>query len=127
MTSRQKGRLREDRRGRGRRQPLPPLVFTLAMVAIAFFALPFLGLLWPRFMEFAGPMIGAAFSLEGYAFFIEPRTVMKGEVGEQLSMFIEDPDGHAIEFKAFEDEDDRKDALEEDRQGLGLSRERREG
>lgn len=38
----------------------------------------------------------------GHRFFIEPRTVMKGEVGEQVSMFIEDPDGHAIEFKAFE-------------------------
>ena len=47
----------------------------------------------------------------GVTFFIEPRTVMKGEVGEQLSMFIEDPDGHAIEFKAFEKSDDlfRKD------------------
>jgi len=38
----------------------------------------------------------------GYIFFIEPPTVMKGEVGEQVSMFIEDPDGLAIEFKAFE-------------------------
>ena len=46
MTSRRTNRLQEDRRGRGRRRPLPPLVFALAMVAIAFFALPFLGLLW---------------------------------------------------------------------------------
>jgi cytochrome d ubiquinol oxidase subunit I len=30
-----------------------------------------LGLLWPRFMEFAGPIVGSAFALEGYAFFIE--------------------------------------------------------
>lgn len=30
-----------------------------------------MGLLWPRFMEIAGPMIGLAFSMEGYAFFIE--------------------------------------------------------
>src|SRR5919202_16290 len=30
-----------------------------------------LGLLWPRFMEFAGPIIGPAFALEGYAFFLE--------------------------------------------------------
>src|SRR2546429_3549760 len=30
-----------------------------------------LGLLWPRFMAFAGPIIGPAFALEGYAFFIE--------------------------------------------------------
>ncbi len=42
----------------------------------------------------------------GYSFFIEPQTVMKGQVGEQVSMFIEDPDGHAIEFKAFEKSDD---------------------
>jgi len=30
-----------------------------------------LGLLWPRFMEHAGPIIGMPFSLEGTAFFIE--------------------------------------------------------
>jgi len=30
-----------------------------------------LGLLWPKFMEFAGGIIGVAFALEGYAFFIE--------------------------------------------------------
>ncbi len=30
-----------------------------------------LGLLWPRFMEFAGPLIGMPFSLEGFAFFTE--------------------------------------------------------
>ncbi len=30
-----------------------------------------LGLLWPRFMEFAGPLIGMPFSLEGLAFFLE--------------------------------------------------------
>ena len=30
-----------------------------------------LGLLWPRFMEFAGPLIGVPFSLEGFAFFTE--------------------------------------------------------
>ncbi len=30
-----------------------------------------LGLLWPRFMAFAGPMIGMPFSLEGFAFFAE--------------------------------------------------------
>src|SRR5687768_9686605 len=27
-----------------------------------------LGLLWPRFMKMAGPLIGPAFSLEGFAF-----------------------------------------------------------
>ncbi|MFO0726261.1 MAG: cytochrome ubiquinol oxidase subunit I [Myxococcota bacterium] len=30
-----------------------------------------LGLLWPRFMERVGPVVGVAFSLEGYAFFLE--------------------------------------------------------
>ena len=30
-----------------------------------------LGLLWPRFMELAGPVIGMPFSLEGFAFFTE--------------------------------------------------------
>lgn len=30
-----------------------------------------LGLLWPTFMETAGPMVGLPFSLEGYAFFLE--------------------------------------------------------
>jgi cytochrome d ubiquinol oxidase subunit I len=30
-----------------------------------------LGLLWPRFMELAGPIVGLPFSLEGFAFFAE--------------------------------------------------------
>jgi len=30
-----------------------------------------LGLLWPRFMEHAGPIIGTPFSLEAFAFFVE--------------------------------------------------------
>src|SRR5262245_52549715 len=30
-----------------------------------------LGLLWPSFMRFAGPIIGMPFSLEGFAFFTE--------------------------------------------------------
>src|SRR5438309_8815018 len=30
-----------------------------------------LGLLWPKFMQFAGPIIGIPFSLEGFAFFTE--------------------------------------------------------
>ena len=30
-----------------------------------------LGLLWPRFMQVAGPIIGMPFSLEGFAFFTE--------------------------------------------------------
>jgi cytochrome bd ubiquinol oxidase subunit I len=30
-----------------------------------------LGLLWPAFMKFAGPIVGMPFSLEGFAFFLE--------------------------------------------------------
>lgn len=30
-----------------------------------------LGLLWPKFMAFAGPVVGPAFALEGYAFLLE--------------------------------------------------------
>jgi cytochrome bd ubiquinol oxidase subunit I len=43
-----------------------------AVGAVSGTALSFeLGLLWPRFMAFAGSLIGPAFALEGYAFFIE--------------------------------------------------------
>jgi cytochrome d ubiquinol oxidase subunit I len=45
---------------------------TFAIGAVSGTALSFeLGLLWPRFMSFAGPLVGPAFALEGYAFFIE--------------------------------------------------------
>ncbi|MCB9674039.1 MAG: cytochrome ubiquinol oxidase subunit I [Alphaproteobacteria bacterium] len=43
-----------------------------AVGAVSGTALSFeLGLLWPRFMEVAGPIIGLPFSLEGFAFFFE--------------------------------------------------------
>lgn len=43
-----------------------------AIGAVSGTALSFeLGLLWPRFMAFAGPLIGPAFALEGFAFFLE--------------------------------------------------------
>jgi cytochrome bd ubiquinol oxidase subunit I len=45
---------------------------TFAVGAVSGTALSFeLGLLWPRFMKLAGGVIGPAFALEGYAFFIE--------------------------------------------------------
>ncbi|HEY8415227.1 MAG TPA: cytochrome ubiquinol oxidase subunit I [Thermaerobacter sp.] len=45
---------------------------TFAIGAVSGTALSFeLGLLWPRFMELAGPATGAAFTLEGFAFFTE--------------------------------------------------------
>lgn len=43
-----------------------------AVGAVSGTALSFeLGLLWPRFMKWAGPIIGMPFSLEGFAFFTE--------------------------------------------------------
>lgn len=48
------------------------LALTFVVGAVSGTALSFeLGLLWPRFMEFSGGIIGPAFALEGYAFFIE--------------------------------------------------------
>lgn len=39
----------------------------------------------------------------GTAFVIEPHTRFKGEAGEQSTMFLKDPAGNALEFKAFAD------------------------
>ena len=45
---------------------------TFAIGAVSGTALSFeLGLLWPGFMRVAGPLVGPAFALEGYAFFVE--------------------------------------------------------
>ena len=39
----------------------------------------------------------------GVSFIIEPHVRFKGEVGEQATMFLLDPCGNALEFKAFHD------------------------
>ncbi len=39
----------------------------------------------------------------GTDFLIEPRVRFEGEVGEQATMFLEDPSGNALEFKSFRD------------------------
>jgi extradiol dioxygenase family protein len=39
----------------------------------------------------------------GVRFVIEPHTRFKGQVGEQATMFLLDPCGNALEFKAFKD------------------------
>ena len=41
----------------------------------------------------------------GVSFVIEPYTRFKGEPGEQSTMFLLDPAGNALEFKAFADMD----------------------
>jgi extradiol dioxygenase family protein len=40
----------------------------------------------------------------GVRFLIEPHVRFKGQVGEQATMFLLDPSGNAIEFKAFADQ-----------------------
>lgn len=39
----------------------------------------------------------------GVKFGIEPHIRFKGQVGEQATMFFQDPSGNALEFKAFQD------------------------
>src|SRR5215216_3941580 len=54
------------------RQWAKATALTFAVGAVSGTALSFeLGLLWPHFMRFAGPTIGSAFTLEGFAFFLE--------------------------------------------------------
>ena len=40
----------------------------------------------------------------GTEFVIEPHTRFEGEAGEQSTMFVLDPAGNALEFKAFADD-----------------------
>ena len=42
---------------------------------------------------------------KGIEFVIEPYIRFKGEVGEQATMFFNDPSGNALEFKAFKNMD----------------------
>ena len=44
------------------------------------------------------------FRAAGQHFIIEPGIRFKGKVGEQATMFLADPSGNALEFKAFRDE-----------------------
>ncbi len=41
---------------------------------------------------------------EKIEFVIEPKIRFKGEAGEQATMFFLDPSGNALEFKAFNDD-----------------------
>jgi len=47
--------------------------------------------------------LAARLEAAGQAFVIEPHVRFKGEVGEQATMFLLDPCGNALEFKAFRD------------------------
>lgn len=47
--------------------------------------------------------LAAKLKTAGQRFIIEPHVRFKGEVGEQATMFLLDPCGNALEFKAFRD------------------------
>jgi hypothetical protein len=47
--------------------------------------------------------LAAKLKAAGMSFIIEPHVRFKGEVGEQATMFLLDPCGNALEFKAFKD------------------------
>ncbi len=47
--------------------------------------------------------LAARLEAAGCEFLISPRIRFAGEVGEQATMFLEDPSGNALEFKSFAD------------------------
>jgi len=48
--------------------------------------------------------LAARLKAAGTRFGIEPYIRFKGEIGEQATMFLQDPSGNALEFKAFADD-----------------------
>ena len=58
--------------------------------------------LWGGAMPDAGTVAGKL-KAAGTKFVIEPYTRFKGEPGEQATMFLLDPAGNALEFKAMAD------------------------
>ena len=50
-----------------------------------------------------GTTLAARLRDGGMRFVIEPGIRFRGEVGEQATMFLYDPSGNALEFKAFKD------------------------
>ncbi|MFU8813256.1 MAG: VOC family protein [Balneolaceae bacterium] len=55
---------------------------------------------WEAFEELAKRL-----QTHGVDFIIDPYIRFKGEPGEQYTMFLADPSGNALEFKAFRDEE----------------------
>ncbi len=53
---------------------------------------------WAQWEALAGRL-----KSRGISFVIEPHIRFKGQVGEQATMFLFDPCGNALEFKAFKD------------------------
>ena len=57
----------------------------------------------PRGPEAANAVDGHRLLAAGTDFVIEPYIRFAGEIGEQATMFLRDPAGNALEFKAFAD------------------------
>jgi extradiol dioxygenase family protein len=55
---------------------------------------------WTQFQEVAERIREA-----GLAFIVEPRVRYPGQPGEQMTMFLRDPSGNALEFKSFRHEE----------------------
>ena len=53
---------------------------------------------WSQWHDFADRLTS-----HGVTFLIEPYIRFEGQVGEQATMFFQDPSGNALEFKAFKD------------------------
>jgi extradiol dioxygenase family protein len=47
--------------------------------------------------------LAARLERQGQVFRIEPHVRFQGQVGEQATLFVLDPSGNALEFKAFQD------------------------
>ena len=47
--------------------------------------------------------ISQRLKIAGAKFIIEPRVRFAGQAGEQATLFVLDPSGNALEFKAFKD------------------------
>ena len=62
--------------------------------------IPHFGLVleWQQWHDLADRLRAA-----GIRFGIEPGIRLEGQVGEQATMFFQDPSGNALEFKAFKD------------------------
>ena len=56
-----------------------------------------------RLQRIENGLLEARFRAAGVQFIIEPYVRFKGEPGEQATMFLLDPTGNALEFKAFRD------------------------
>ena len=56
---------------------------------------------WERWQQLAQSL-----HEQNVEFLIEPHVRFRGEVGEQATLFIADPSGNGLEFKAFRDPDE---------------------